>query len=143
METKKNKVVYVELETGIDAYQVQAVVVSCGKDIVVTITGGDTPHVGAVAVASPHESLKKDGSLSATASVFCIIRHKDDIPARAAALRLAVAFNTTAVVTVGLHINDATNVDIIKIQDNFNKLVDMIIEKIAKSRMTNGKLKIS
>jgi hypothetical protein len=140
METKKSKVVYVEFEIGIGAYQVRAVVISCGKDIMVIITGGDTPHVGAVAVASPHESLKKDGSLSATASVFCVMSHKDDMPARTAALRLAVAFNATAVVTVGLHINDATDVDIIKIKNNFNKLIDMII---AKTSMRNGKLKIT
>jgi hypothetical protein len=129
METISNKVIYSQFEAGSGIHHVQAVVVYCGKDIVVTVIGGDTPHVGAAAVASPRKSLKRDGTISATASVLCVMGHQDDIPARIAALRLAGTLNATAEVTVGLHIDDAAEEDIIKIQNNFDELIDSIIGK--------------
>ena len=127
MEPGRTKSRYAQFEAGSGIHRVQAVVVYCGKDIAVTLTGGDTPHIGAAAVASPRKSLKGDGTISATASVLCVMGHQDDIPARAAALRLAGALNATAEVTVGLHIDDATEDDIGALRDNFNKVIDMII----------------
>ncbi|MDR1481214.1 MAG: hypothetical protein LBI74_01145 [Synergistaceae bacterium] len=115
-------------ETGTGPRSVSAVVVLCGKDIAINIGGGDTPHVGAVAVASPRESLRKDGTLSATASVMCVMGHKDDMPARGAALRFAAERNVNVVVSVGLHIDNPTESDFTAIQDNFEALLDIISE---------------
>jgi hypothetical protein len=119
-----------QFEIGEGIHKIEAVVVFCGKDIAVVIGGGDTHHVGAASVASPRESLKKDGRISATASVLCVMGHKDDTLARAAALRFASEFNTNVVVSVGLHIDDATEQDFTKIQDNFNALVEIIITNL-------------
>jgi hypothetical protein len=115
-------------ETGTGLHLVSAVVVFCGKDIAINIGGGDTPHVGAAAVASPRQSLKKDGTLSATASVMCVKGHKDDMPARKAALRFAAERNVNVVVSVGLHIDDPTENDFTAIQGNFDALLDIISE---------------
>jgi hypothetical protein len=81
-------------------------------------------------VLVPRESLKKDGRISATASVLCVMGHKDDTLARAAALRFASEFNTNVVVSVGLHIDNATEQDFTKIQDNFNALVEIIVTNL-------------
>lgn len=54
--------------------------VQCGKghgglddNIVAVFSGGDIPHVGAVAFLRP--SLKNDGTISASASVICGVGH--------------------------------------------------------------------
>ncbi|MDR1617027.1 MAG: hypothetical protein LBR98_08455 [Syntrophomonadaceae bacterium] len=118
-----------QFDVGAGLHKVEGVLVFCGKDMSLTIGGGDTPHVGAASVASPRESLKKDGRISATASVLCVMGHKDDMAARQAALRFASEFNCTVTVSVGLHIDNATEDDFIKIQGNF----DSLLEKIASS----------
>lgn len=130
------------LEYGAGLHKVKAAVILCGKDISLAIGGGDTPHVGAVALASPRESLKKDGRISSTASVLCAMGHKDDMAAREAALRLAAEFNGNAAVSVGLHIDNPAEDDLIKIQANFNKLVDEIVEKIKAMKSGEGKARI-
>ncbi len=111
---------------GTGKHKIEAAVVTVGKNITVTIGGGDVYHIGAVAVAAPRPSLKKDGSISATASVICLMGHKDDEPARKAALLLASVFKTTAAVAVGLHIDDPTKEDFTLIQANFTSMLDLL-----------------
>ncbi|MEG0797947.1 MAG: hypothetical protein RR384_04075 [Acidaminococcaceae bacterium] len=113
-------------------YAVVAIVVLCGNDITVTIGGGTKPHVGAVAVAVPRASLKQNGELSATASVLCLLGHKDDMPARAAALRLASKLNTNVLVSVGLHVDEATPEEIKMLEKNFKLVLGLIEEWLEK-----------
>ena len=81
----------VTLSEGDKPYTVTACVVLCGKDIAVVIGGGEASHIGAAALASPRPSLKNTAEISASASVLCRLGHKDDLPAREAALRLALS----------------------------------------------------
>lgn len=122
-----------QFDVGVGLHKVEALLVFCGKDMSLTIGGGDTPHIGATSVASPRESLKKDGRISATASVLCIMGHKDDMPARKAALRFASEFNCTVSVSVGLHIDNPTEDDFIKIQGNFDSLIEKITSSLKES----------
>ena len=92
----------VTLSVGDKPYTVTACVVLCGKDIAVVIGGGEASHIGAAALASPRPSLKNTAEISASASVLCRLGHKDDLPAREAALRLASKFNTNVAVTARL-----------------------------------------
>lgn len=108
---------------------VEAEVVAVGRDLTVTIGGGDSFHVGAVAVASPRPSLKGDGTTSASASVICVMGHKDDEPARTAALAMAAKFERTVAVSVGLHIDNPTAEDFTVIQDNYSKILKLLCEQ--------------
>ncbi len=101
-----------------------AVLTLCGKDVIVTIGGGDTPHIGAAALASSRPSLKDDGGISATASVLCAIGHKEDVISRETALRLASKLNTTVLVSVGLHLDNPVSNDIELMKMNFQELID-------------------
>ena len=118
------------LQAGIGAYALEATVITCGNDVVVVIGGGEAPHIGASAIASPRPSLKNDGTISATASVFCVMGHKDDMLARKAAIVLASALNTTVLVSVGLHIDDATTEDIVQLGNCFDNLLKNIITAV-------------
>ena len=83
--------------------RVEALAVLVGGDLVVAIWGGTAPHVGAVALAQPRPSLDDPR--------VTLLGHKDDVVAREAADRLAAASGRTAVVTAGLHVDDATVAD--------------------------------
>ena len=56
--------------------EAQACWVGPGPGVVV-VTGGEVPHVGAVAMAAPRPSLADPARTSATASVFTYLSHKE------------------------------------------------------------------
>ena len=74
-----------------------------GEDLVVVVSGGEKPHVGAVAAARPRPSLADAGKTSADASVIAFGGHKEDLLARGVALEIASALGTRVVVTAGAH----------------------------------------
>lgn len=99
----------------------------CGSDIFVIIRGGTRHHIGAVALANPRKSLSNKEKISASASVMCISGHKEDLWARKAALSLAAAYNTNVLVSVGIHIDNATMQDIDILKMNFARILGKII----------------
>ena len=118
------------IKTDTEAYNLEALVKQIGEDLLVAIWGGEKPHIGAVAVAQPRPSLKDESVVSATASVFCYLGHKDDIIAKQAAEKLSAALNTNVTLTVGIHWDDLDEAGIRTILGNSQQLVNMIIEKI-------------
>ena len=104
-------------------YLVSAAAAFCGQDVVLIVGGGTVPHIGAIAVAMPRPSLSPGGRPSASASVICALGHKDDLPARDAALRLSSVLGVTVTVTVGLHVDDAAVQDIRLFQANFTQII--------------------
>lgn len=119
---------YHYIKAGSGKYQIESFIIRAGSDICVVMGGGEKPHIGAVAIAVPRQSLRNDGSVSATASVICVRGHKDDELAKKAALRLAGSFNATAVVSVGLHIDAAGAADILNLEASFEESLIYIIE---------------
>lgn len=80
--------------------------------LTVTLTGGDRPHVGAVAVAQPRPSLKDPRRTSASTSVIAVVGHQDDEVARPLAHLLAANTGQPAAASVGIHWDDCTADDI-------------------------------
>ena len=117
-----------QLEIGRNPYKISATVTLCGTDVAVIIGGGEKPHIGAVGLASPRPSLKDDSIVSASVSVICVLGHKDDILAREAALFLSSKLNTNIVVSVGLHVDNATREDIEKLKVNFDAIIIEVVE---------------
>ena len=74
-----------------------------GQDLLVYIWGGEKPHIGAVAMAQPRPSLADPAKVSATASVFTYLGHKEDELVKAAAEGLAAALDCKVVVAAGVH----------------------------------------
>lgn len=118
-----------EQHAGSGALQVVVRADWVGPDLVVTIGGGTRHHVGAVAVAQPRPSLKGDGKVSSTASVIALLGHKEDELARWAALLLSARLNTTAVVTAGIHVDNATLEQILQMDADARKLVEELAEQ--------------
>lgn len=109
-------------------YEVRAEVCQIGSDVVLMVSGGEKPHVGAVAVGIPRPSLEDPDVLSSTASVFALVGHKEDDVAKIIARKLSAFLNKNTVVTVGIHVDDINAEGIKLIQDNCNKVVERILK---------------
>jgi len=109
---------------GTGKHKVDLAVTLVGGDLVAVISGGNKPHVGAVAVAIPRPSLKNACKLSSTSSVITLKAHKDDEVARMAAETLASRYNKVVVVSAGMHIDNASNADIGKLVANAKAAVE-------------------
>jgi hypothetical protein len=118
------------VRTGEGAYDLEASVRWIGKDLLVAIWGGEKPHIGAVSVAQPRPSLKDSEVTSATASVICMLGHKEDELAKAVSEILAAALNTPVVVTAGIHWDNIDGEGIQKVIRNCEILADQILMKI-------------
>ncbi len=102
-----------------------------GRDLLVLVTGGQAPHLGAVAMAEPRPSLADPERLSATASVFCYPGHKEDELARGLALKLASALGVKVVVAAGMHWEDLTPADLRTVKANHEKLGVLLLAALA------------
>lgn len=118
-----------KLSEGIGKCIVEAIIVSCGNDINVTIGGGENYHIGAVAIAVPRLEYKEGKKRTASTSVICVQGHREDELAYKAAKYLATALDCTVTVTIGIHIDNITQKEFQELIDNTNKILDQIIEK--------------
>ncbi len=100
---------------------------SIGADLLVVITGGDRPHVGATATASVMRSPFRDG-LSTSVSTHSVPGHKEYVLATRVAERLARSLSRTVTVVVGIHIDRATSEQIREVVDVVDTVVDDILE---------------
>ncbi len=108
-------------------YRLEAVLIKAGSDVVVVVAGGTKPHIGATAVAAPRPSLTGRGN-SASVSLICQTGHCDDELACSAAKELASAWVCTVTLTVGLHIDAATDEDLYVLRLNFAQLLAQVAE---------------
>lgn len=109
-------------------FLIEALWQQLGNDYLLSIWGGEA-HIGAVAMAQPRPSLADPDRLSATASVFCYVGHKEDDVVKEISERLACALGTKVVVVAGLHWDDLKQEGIRQVAKNVHALVDNIVEE--------------
>lgn len=97
-----------------------------GQDYLLSLWGG-AAHIGAVGMAQSRPSLADSARLSATASVYCYLGHKEDSVVKTASERLAAALNARVVVVAGLHWDNLQPVQIERVLTNVTRLVEQII----------------
>lgn len=120
----------IKLQTKGQGYNVQAEAVWVGEDLLVYIWGGERPHIGAVAMAQPRPSLADPSVVSATASVFTYVGHKEDDLAKAVAETLSAALDCKVVVTAGAHWDGLDAADIEQVKANCSQLITGLIDKL-------------
>ncbi len=123
METSLNQTV-----SGQGRLRVTATIHRVGEDVLLTVTGGDRPHAGGVAVSLPRPSLSGDGKPSASTSVICVPGHKEDLLAREAGERAARRLGVTVVVVAGIHLDTASPEEIKSLQANALEAVEELLE---------------
>ena len=91
------------VEEGPGQRKLEALVAVVGEDLVVTVGGGEKPHVGCVVLATPYPAKRGSGGWSASCSVLTIPPHKEEPIARCIAVALAAGLGRVTVVTAGVH----------------------------------------
>jgi hypothetical protein len=92
-----------------------------GDDLVLMLTGGNKPHIGAAALAIPYKQ-------TSSASLLTVYGHKDGEIAKPLAEKVSKKIKKTVVVIVGIHLDNATLNDINMFIKNSNKEVDTFLE---------------
>ncbi len=113
-------------------FKVSAVVHELGQDLLVAVWGGTYPHVGAVGMAQPRQSLKDAEETSATSSVFTLQGHKEDLLVKPIAEGLARSLNRNAVVVAGVHWDGLSEGEIELVGKLCRDLCLKIIEKLSR-----------
>jgi len=101
--------------------------IQMGKDLCVTITGGDRPHLGAVALSAVRPSLDDPNKLSASTSVLTLLGHKEDEVARKVAHILSSRLGINVVVCCGIHVDEITSKEIAIVSDLVDKITEDLI----------------
>jgi gallate decarboxylase subunit D len=109
-------------------FLVEALCQRLGNDYLVAIWGG-AAHIGAVAMAQPRPSLADPARMSASASVFCYVGHKEDELAKKASEKLAAALEAKVVVTAGLHWDNLKVAEIEQIVSNVFAVIELIVKE--------------
>ncbi|PLX75643.1 MAG: hypothetical protein C0615_07760 [Desulfuromonas sp.] len=118
------------IATDKEGFQVTAAAQLLGDDLLVTCTGGDKPHIGAVAVAYPRPSINDPEKLSASANVICLSGHREDELARSAALKLCRAIGRTVTVVAGMHWDKIDAQGIRQVVANVEELIDRLCNEL-------------
>ncbi|MFZ5898706.1 MAG: hypothetical protein ACOYU7_05980 [Bacillota bacterium] len=118
--------------TGEGRHRVEVAASLTGDGLVVTIVGGERPHVGAICVGLPRPSLNDPARLSCNIAVLPVVGHKDDEIARPVAEKLARHTGQVSVVVAGLHVDAATDRDIELLIANTWQGVDKLLETLGK-----------
>ena len=115
-----------KISTDNGGFYVQVEARFLGEDLLVTCTGGDKPHIGAVAVAHPRPSLDDPSELSASANIICLSGHREDEVARAASLKLCRDLNCTVTVVAGMHWYEIDGEGIEHVVANVEELIEKL-----------------
>jgi alpha-beta hydrolase superfamily lysophospholipase len=103
-----------------------------GKDLLITIYGGDEHHLGGVAVAYETRSHYRDAS-TVSVSTLTFPGHKDYLVANSAAEQICKALQRSVVVTTGIHYDNATEDEIEVILKSVDWLVKELIKHYQKA----------
>ncbi len=87
-----------------------------GEDLVLSVQGGERPHIGCCVLAVPRESLTGDGTISSTSSVLNLTGHKDEVICRTLAEACCKKFQCTVVCTGGFHVDGITRRQLCEVQ---------------------------
>jgi hypothetical protein len=111
---------------------IQAHVQEIGRDVLVSLWGGNRPHIGAIGMATPRPSLKDPKKWSATSSNFTYVGHKEDSVVKMISEKLASRLKTHIVVVAGIHWDNIRPEEIEIIQDLTRKLGDQILNRFGR-----------
>ena len=96
---------YMESEITLSFAKIMISKKSLGDDILITLEGGERPHIGTVVLAVPRLSLTGDKSMSATSSVLNVTGHKDETICRMIAEKAVKKYGVNVVCTGGFHMD--------------------------------------
>lgn len=121
---KEKKSFKVELFGG---YSICCDVIPMGKDFSLAVYGGDTPHIGSVAMSTVRPSLTGVGN-GVTTSVLNGIGHKDDIVAKLFAEAVAMKAKCVATCICGIHVDNISSEQIKIVKEKCAELLEITLK---------------
>lgn len=88
----------------------------------ILLYGGQSPHIGSVVMSQPRLSLKGDGKISCTSSVWNQCGHKDETLCRMLAEKMAVTRNKPVVCAGGFHVDSITEEQIRELTEQIHNI---------------------
>ena len=116
------------VEREVRGYPLRVGVKRIGEDLLISVEGGQKPHIGCVIQSIPRPSLTGDGSYSATSSVLNLTGHKDEYLCRKLSEQICAACQTTW----GVHIDQITKEEICEIMRIIEDMGNVVIRYIKK-----------
>ncbi|MCL5773912.1 MAG: hypothetical protein M1536_05970 [Firmicutes bacterium] len=98
----------------------------------INLCGGTKPHIGAMALSLPYQGSKNKKKLSCTTSLICVPHHKEDGLAFELAEESARFLGKAVALTVGIHIDNASEDEIKKLSSNARKSMRLLIKTLLK-----------
>lgn len=103
-----------------------------GEDLVTTVYGGDTAHVGGVSVASVSESrYRRVPTISV--STISVPGHKEYVLSSPLAERICREMQCTVILMLGIHLEQASSEDIATVSSLVDELVTEMLSKKMKT----------
>ena len=130
-ETEAIRLKNLSSSAGEGRYRVDIAAVITGDGISVLLTGGELPHVGAVVISVPRNSLAGEG-VSCDSWVMPVPGHKDAEAARPVAELICRSTGQTTVVTAGIHINQAVSWELEALLNNCNTAAKQLVSLLTK-----------
>lgn len=128
----------IRASAGAGRYRVEGVAVDTGAGVVVSLTGGERPHVGAVGLGVPRPALHDPGRTSATSSVLTVTGHRDDELAKPLAELMARRLGQIVVVVVGVHVEDACAEEIAQLSENVRQAAGQLLHRLLPAEAGNA-----
>ena len=110
-------------------FEISATVEALGEDLLIVLKGGKS-HIGAVAIGEPRPSLRDEGKISATGSVYTFLGHKEDVIAKEMAEEVAKGLRKRTVVVAGMHWDEISPEEIEKVIEACHRLTKKIIKEV-------------
>ncbi|MCL1847843.1 MAG: hypothetical protein FWF91_07765 [Coriobacteriia bacterium] len=116
-----------EFTVGDGRYQVTLKLEEIPGGLWAGLFGGDLSHVGAVVLANPRSSLSGEGE-SCDLWTLHLPGHLDHLVAEPMARRLCTELQIPISLTVGIHLDNATQQEIELMSDHCETLTEMLLE---------------
>jgi len=117
-----------EMAVADSAYQLEAVCVECGVDLIVVVGGGERYHCGALGLTITLPSIKDADKLTHNTYQVPVPGHKEEALAREGSLILSQRLSRNVALSVGVHEDNLSKAGIQHYMDAFEALVDVIAE---------------
>lgn len=111
-----------------------------GNGLMIIIMGGELPHLGGVALASPGVVLHNKVLSHCDMWTMTVPGHKDVELAQTIAKKICIATGEPVMVSLGVHVDDASAEEIRTLCDNCMRVTDLFLDKYLKmkSRVENN-----
>lgn len=117
-----------QLSEGLGKWKVGLILVRTKNGLIAVLLGGEKTHVGAVAVSIPSLATNHREKEIITTSVFTLPGHMDDKVAVPSAEKIARASAQPVVLVCGIHIDQATKMDIDRLLLNCERIVERAVD---------------